>query len=88
MALIGCLLYNFILKSTKRYFVAELIAGIFATLVMAIGYFVYETLFFVSVSVSIISLPYNLLQGIVGTVIAILIMRIIVATKILDKLQK
>lgn len=88
MAIVAYLIYTTIFKATKKTILSEIIAGIVGALIMAFGYFVYESLFFVSVAVAIINVPYNIVQGLVGVVIAVIIMRILKSTKVLDKLQK
>jgi uncharacterized membrane protein len=88
MAIVAYLIYTAIFKATKKTILSEIIAGIVGALIMAFGYFVYESLFFVSVAVAIINVPYNIVQGLVGVVIAVIIMRILTSTKVLDKLQK
>ncbi len=88
MAIIAYFVYTTILKATKKTIIAEILAGIAGALIMAFGYFAYESLFFVSVAVAIINVPYNIVQGLVGVVIAVIIMRILTTTKVLDKLQR
>jgi uncharacterized membrane protein len=77
-----------LLKTTKKKIISEILAGIAGTIVMAFGYFAYESLFFISVAVAIINVPYNIVQGLVGVFIAIAIMRVLTTTKVLDKIQK
>lgn len=87
MALTAYILYKVLLKATKKTFLAELAAGIVGTIVMAFGYFLYETLFFSTASVAIVNLPWNLLQGGVGVAISTMVMRILSATNVLDKIR-
>lgn len=88
MALTACLTNKLLFKLTKKTIIAEIIAGILGSIVMAFGYFFYEILFFETVAVAIVNVPYNLIQGAVGIVIAVIVMRILSNTKVLDKLQK
>ena len=87
MALTTYLIYKFLLKLTRKAIVSELVGGIVGSLVMAIGYFIYEILFFTTSGVAIASLPWNILQGAVGIIIAIILMRILNASKILEKIR-
>ena len=85
MALICFFIYKLITKFTKRAIIAEIIAGIMGTLIMAFGYFFYEILFFETAGVAIVNVPWNILQGAVGTTLAVIIMWILKATKLVDK---
>ena len=87
MALTAYILYKLLLKMTKKAFWAELTAGVAGAVVMAFGYFLYETLFFSTASVAIVNAPWNLLQGGVGVAISVVIMRILSATKVLDTIR-
>ena len=87
MAILAYLIYVGVKKLSKINLLAEIISGIIATIFMAFGYFLYEIVFFTSASVAILNVPWNLLQGAVGVVIALLVMRILKATKLLDKLN-
>lgn len=58
-----------------------------ALTVVAFGYFFYETLFFETATIAIVNVPWNLLQGAIGVIISTIVMRILLATKIIDKLQ-
>ena len=88
MAITTYLTYIILLKTTKKKIISEILAGIAGTIVMAFGYFAYESLFFISVGASIINVPYNIVQGLVGVFIAVAIMRVLTTTKVLDKIQK
>lgn len=88
MALVAYLVYKLLLNATKKDFLAEIAAGTVGTLIMALGYFLYETLFFSTAAVAIVNAPWNLLQGGIGVAISVAVMRILSATKILEKIQK
>lgn len=85
MALVAWIIYKILLKATKKAMLAEIVGGIVGALIMALGYFCYEILFFTTPAVAIVNAPWNLLQGGVGVVLAVSIMRILTATKILEK---
>ena len=88
MAVVAYLLYALLQKKTKRAFWAEIAGGLVGTIVMASGYFLYETLFFETMSIAALNMPWNLLQGMVGAILATLIMRMLTKTKYLEKIQK
>ena len=87
MALVAWLVYQLLKKSTKKAMLAEIAGGIVGTIVMAVGYFAYEILLFTTAGVAILNMPWNLLQGGVGVTIAVAVMRVLTATKTLDKLS-
>lgn len=87
MALVAYLIYKLLLKATNKALLAEITAGIAGAVVMAFGYFLYETLFFATAAVAIVNVPWNILQGAIGVVISTIIMRTLSATKVLTKLQ-
>ena len=86
MALVAWLVYKGLKALTKKNIFAEIVAGVAGTIVMAFGYFVYEILLFTTAGVAILNMPWNLLQGGVGVVISVAVMRVLTATKALDKL--
>ncbi len=87
MALVAFFVYKGILKATKKAVIGEIVGGIVGAVVMAFGYFFYEILFFETATVAIVNVPWNLIQGGIGVILSTIVMRILVATKILDKLQ-
>ena len=87
MALTAYFTYKLVLKISKITILSQIIAGVVATLIMAFGYFVYETIFFTTATIAIVSLPFNLLQGAVGTAVAVIVAKILSTTKLIDKLR-
>ena len=87
-ALCAYLVYAFFKKLTKKSLPAEIIAGVVGSVVMALGYFLYEMLFLTTFAVAIVNVPWNLLQGAVGILVAVVMMRAMKVTKLLDILQK
>ena len=85
MALVAWLVYQLLKTATKKAMLAEIAGGIAGTIVMAVGYFVYEVLLFTTAGVAVLNMPWNLLQGGVGITIAVAVMRVLTATKVLDK---
>ena len=87
MAIVAYLLYKLLLKATKKAMLAEIVGGVAGAIIMAFGYFFYEMLFFETAAVAIINVPWNLVQGAIGVVISTAVMRILSATKVIDKLK-
>jgi uncharacterized membrane protein len=87
MAFVAWLAYQALIKTFKRKVFAEIIAGVLGVAVMAFGYFLYETLLFTTAGVALVNVPWNLLQGASGIVISIMLMRVLSATKILEKIK-
>jgi uncharacterized membrane protein len=87
MAYVAWLIYQTLCKTTKKPLFAESLAGVAGTIVMALGYFIYEAWLFVSVSVAWLNIGWNVLQGVVGTIIAVAVMRILQKTKLLSFLD-
>lgn len=87
MAFVAWLAYQALIKTFKRKVFAEIIAGVLGVAVMAFGYFLYETLLFTTVGVALVNVPWNLLQGASGIVISIMLMRVLSATNILEKIK-
>ncbi|MBR2023449.1 MAG: ECF transporter S component [Clostridia bacterium] len=87
MAFVACLIYRCLHTATKKTLLAEIIGGVVGTLIMAFGYFIYEILFFETVGVAIVNVPWNVLQGVVGVIVAVLLMRVLRHTKFIDKLR-
>ena len=85
MALVTYTIYMLLMKTTNKKMLAEIIGATIGAIVMAVGYFFYEFLFFTTAGVAIVNAPWNLLQGGIGVVLAVSIMRILTATKILEK---
>ena len=87
MAIVAYLLYKLLLKTTKKALIAEVVGGVAGAIIMAFGYFFYETLFFETATVAIVNVPWNLVQGAIGAIKSTIVMRILLATKTIDKLQ-
>ena len=87
MALVAWLIYTLLLKVTNKKMLAEIVGGIVGAILMACGYFLYEMLFFTTAAVAIVNAPWNLLQGGIGVALSVIIMRVLTATKALEKLN-
>ena len=86
MAFLAWLTYKSLLKVCKKEVLAEIVAGVAGTLVMVVGYFLYEVLLFVTPAVAIVNSLWNCLQGATGTVLAVLLMRILLKIKPLSSI--
>ena len=84
MAFLAWLVQQALYKTTKRRMFAEIAAGIVGALVMAFGYFLFETLLISTAGVAIVNVPWNLLQGGIGVAVSVAIMRLLIATKVLN----
>ena len=87
MALVAWLIYTLLLKVTNKKMLAEIVGGIVGAILMACGYFLYEMLFFTTAAVAIVNAPWNLLQGGIGVALSVIVMRVLTATKALEKLN-
>ena len=87
MAFVAWLIYKFLSKATGKEMLGEIVGGIVGALVMATGYFFYEIIFFTTAGVAIVNAPWNLLQGGVGVALSVIIIRVLKATKALEKLN-
>ena len=87
MALVAWLIYKLLSKATGKEMLGEIVGGILGALVMATGYFFYEIMFFTTAGVAIVNAPWNLLQGGVGVALSVMIIRVLKATKALEKLN-
>jgi uncharacterized membrane protein len=76
----------FVYSTMKKGVFAQIVAGICGAVVMAFGYFVYESLLF-NAGVAIVNVPWNLLQGGVGVILSVAAMKVLKTTKILEKIQ-
>lgn len=80
MALLGAFLGKKLVKIVKKELFAETIAGIVGTCVLTLGYFFYETLLY-SIGAAVANVLWNLLQGGVGVLISVSLMRLPIMKK-------
>ena len=88
MALVAWFVDKLLKKVTKKEMLSQTVGGVCGALVMAVGYFFYEILLFTTAGVAIVNVPWNILQGVVGTVLAVAVMKVLRATKVLERIQK
>ena len=76
--------YKGIKKVTRLDFISKLIGGILGEAVMVLGYFLYECMLY-DVTVAIVSIPFNLIQGGVAVVFGSLISYFLFRSKSISK---
>ena len=70
MALTAGLIHALLFRKTRRTSLSQLCAGMAGTCLMALGYFGYEIILFGSATAAAANLPWSLVQGVSGTVLA------------------
>jgi hypothetical protein len=82
-------MYCVLKKLLKKTIISEILAGIVGTIVMALGYFIFEFIWILPGSISVaVNIPFSLLQGAIGVAIAVPIMRLLEKTKLLRTLTR
>ncbi|MBE6665945.1 MAG: ECF transporter S component [Ruminococcaceae bacterium] len=72
----------------KRRFIAYTIAGFAAELIMIGGYFVFEAVFMSYGLGAVVSVLPNVLQGVVGIAVGVVLMAIFDKTKLIEKMMR
>ena len=86
VALIAALLTGlFVRKSGKLSFVLLVLSCVVAELWMALGYFVYESVVLGYGLPAVQSIPGNLMQGLVGVVLSVVLHRLLAKTPLFKK---
>lgn len=86
VAMVGYLLYWATRKVVKNHTaIARVISGIVAESVMVVGYFFYASLLLGKGWAAAASIPGNLIQGLVGVVVSVVLMEVLVKSKALPK---
>lgn len=88
MAFVAWWIHKVLFQNSKKRIFAEIAGGVVGAIIMTAGYFFYEWAFFATAAVAIANAPWTLLQGAIGVVISVGVMRVLVATKILDKMKR
>ena len=84
MVLVVYLVIRF-LKSNKPNFV-KVLSGILAELWMVFGYYIFEG-FMYGFKPSLANIPMNLIQGVAGLILAVVLIKVLEKQKVLDKLS-
>lgn len=87
MAILFWLVNHALGKIIRSDFWTTIIAGVLGAVLMAFGYFVFESFFLSSIALAAVGAPWNLLQGGVGVAVAVAILRILKATKVMERLR-
>lgn len=74
-----------LLKKRKQSF-ANVLSGALAELWMVLGYYVFEG-FMYGFSASLVNIPMNLMQGVAGLVLAIILVKVLKNQRVLEKLK-
>ena len=74
-----------LLKKRKQSFV-NVLSGALAELWMVLGYYVFEG-FMYGFSASLVNIPMNLMQGVAGLVLAIILVKVLKKQRVLEKLK-
>ena len=86
MAFVVWIIYRATGKVFKKDFFAESLGCVLGVIVMAFGSFLYESVLY-GVALAVVNLPWNLLQGAVGLVLSVTIMRIAPIAKLLKSIE-
>ncbi len=84
MVLVAYFIHKQFVKKGKNKNVGKIVSGLFAELVMVVGYLVFEG-FIYGFEASLVNIPANAIQGVVGLVMGILLLNIFEKNKILTK---
>ncbi|MBE6955112.1 MAG: ECF transporter S component [Ruminococcaceae bacterium] len=88
-ALIAALLFGLIRHPNSKVGVLmQIVFFVLAELWMAVGYFVYESLILGYGMAAVESIPGNLMQGLVGVVLAVILHRLMAKTPLFNKESK
>lgn len=84
MVLVVCLVTK-LLKVNKSNFV-KVVSGVLAELTMVLGYYIFEGFMYGFVP-SLANIPMNLIQGVAGLVLAVVLIKVLEKQKLIEKLK-
>ena len=84
MVLVVCLVTK-LLKVKKPNFV-KVVSGVLAELTMVLGYYIFEGFMYGFVP-SLANIPMNLIQGVAGLVLAVVLIKVLEKQKLIEKLK-
>ncbi len=84
MVLVVCLVTK-LLKVNKPNFV-KVVSGVLAELTMVLGYYIFEGFMYGFVP-SLANIPMNLIQGVAGLVLAVVLIKVLEKQKLIEKLK-
>lgn len=82
MALVACLLVKMFI-SRKKILAGRIVSAVAAELIMVFGYFLYSALIFGEGLAAAVSIPGNLMQGLIGLVASVILASILGKIRIL-----
>ena len=85
MVLVVCFIYKQVIKKDKKRLLGKIISGFVAEIVMVVGYFVFEG-FLYGFEASLVNIPANAMQGIVGLITGILLIKVFEKNRIFNKI--
>ncbi len=86
MVIVVCFIYKQFIKNGQKKLLGKIISGFVAEVVMVAGYFVFEG-FLYGFGASLVNIPANAMQGVVGLIMGVLLINIFEKNKIFTKLQ-
>jgi uncharacterized membrane protein len=72
-----------LLRNNRRILLVQILAAFLAELLMVVGYYVFEGFLYGFVE-ALASVPFNLVQGLAGVMLGLLLVRVLKRTKALD----
>ncbi len=86
MVIVAYFIYKQFTKKDKKLLLGKIISGFIAEVVMVAGYFVFEG-FMYGFGASLVNIPANAVQGLVGLIMGVLLINVFEKNKIFTKLQ-
>lgn len=86
MVIVAYFIYKQFTKKDKKLLLGKIISGVIAEVVMVAGYFVFEG-FMYGFGASLVNIPANAVQGLVGLIMGVLLINVFEKNKIFTKLQ-
>lgn len=86
MVIVAYFIYKQFTKKDKKLLLGKIISGFIAEVVMVAGYFVFEG-FMYGFGASLVNIPANAMQGLVGLIMGVLLINVFEKNKIFTKLQ-
>ena len=86
MVIVAYFIYKQFTKKDKKLLLGKIISGVIAEVVMVAGYFVFEG-FMYGFGASLVNIPANAVQGLVGLIMGVLLINVFEKNKIFTKIQ-
>lgn len=85
MVIVACFIYKQFIKNEKKKLFGKIVSGFVAEVVMVGGYFVFEG-FLYGFEASLVNIPANAIQGVVGLIAGVLLVNVFEKNKIFTKI--